>query len=157
MLARAELLDHAKHPRNRGELSGAHVVQEEVNPLCGDVVTIYAKVEKGEIDLRSYKLQATSFVGHGCLISQAAASMLTEDVVGKPIEDVLRMERADMERLLGSPLSPSRVKCAMLPLIALMNGLKSFLSLRAQPQYHRGYGAKRSNPSEITSSLRSSQ
>lgn len=125
LLTRTELLDHAKHPRNRGVLPDADIVQEEANPLCGDMVTVYAKVEKAESDLRSYKLQAISFVGHGCIISQAAASMLTEHVVGKSIQDIVRMERADMEHLLGSSLSPSRVKCAMLPLIALKRGLSA--------------------------------
>lgn len=118
-LLRAELLDHGKHPRNRGELSDAHVVQEESNPLCGDVIKIYAKLDP----LRS-TLHATSFVGSGCLISQAAASLLTEHVVGKSIEEILRMERADVERLMGSTLSPSRVKCAMLALVALKKALQ---------------------------------
>ncbi|TSC64249.1 MAG: nitrogen fixation protein NifU [Parcubacteria group bacterium Gr01-1014_106] len=130
-VSRAELLDHAKHPRNRGELADANVVQEEVNPLCGDVVKIYAKFKASENreqgtegDSVSVQLSALSFTGNGCLISQAAASLLTEHVVGKSTEDILRMERADVERLLGSTLSPSRVKCAMLALIALKKALQ---------------------------------
>ncbi len=119
VLVRAELLDHAKHPRNRGPLPDAGVVQEEINPLCGDVVTIYAT-----IDPTSYQLPATSFTGSGCIISQAAASMLTEYVLGKSVDEVLRMERADMEALIGGTLSPSRVKCAMLPLVALKKGIE---------------------------------
>jgi len=119
-LARAELLDHARRPRNRGELSSADIVQEEANPLCGDVVTVYAKLDPARCTLH-----AARFTGSGCIISQAAASMLSEAVVGKSIGEIRAMERADMENLLGATLSPSRVKCAMLPLIALKRGLGS--------------------------------
>lgn len=128
LLTRAELLDHARHPRNRGELHDADVVQTEDNPLCGDVVTVYVKLKtesrkQQATDSTSYKLQATSFTGSGCIISQAAASVLSEEVVGKSVTDIQRMQRADMEALLGGSLSPSRVKCAMLPLLALKRGL----------------------------------
>lgn len=129
LLTRAELLDHARHPRNRGELPDADIVQTEDNPLCGDVVTIYAK-----IDPTSDKLQATSFVGSGCIISQAAASMLSEHVVGKVLADIERMKRADIEALLGATVSPSRVKCAMLPLVALKKGLLSLRGAAAPKQ-----------------------
>lgn len=123
VLTRAELLDHARHPRNRGELSDAGVMHEEANPLCGDVVTIYAK-----LDPLSSRLNAVRFTGTGCIISQAAASMLTEHAVGRSADEVLRMERADMEALIGGTLSPSRVKCAMLPLVALKNGISGLVS-----------------------------
>lgn len=118
VLARAELLDHAKHPRNKQVMPDAHIIQEEANPICGDVVTMYAKINP-----TSHKLQATSFLGSGCIISRAAASMLSEAVVGKSVIEIEAMERKDVEALLGAMLSPSRVKCAMLPLIALKNGL----------------------------------
>lgn len=119
LLARTELLEHAKHPKNRGAFD-APVVQEEANPLCGDIVTVYAALDTASDHPRLTRL---SFTGHGCLISQAAASLLTEHAVGKSVEEILQMERADMERLLGGALSPSRVKCAMLALIALKRGL----------------------------------
>lgn len=116
-LSRAELLDHAKHPRNRGELPDATIVHEETNPLCGDVTKVF-------VNMRGPLIAQMSFMGTGCLISQAAASMLTEHVVGKSVEEVLHMERADVERLLGTTLSPSRVKCAMLALVALKKALQ---------------------------------
>ncbi len=125
ILTREELLDHVRRPRNRGELPGADIVQEEANPLCGDVVTVYARVATEEASAKSYKLKAISFAGSGCIISQAAASMLTEAVRGKSEDEVLRMERADIEALLGGQLSPSRVKCGMLALVALKNGLQA--------------------------------
>lgn len=117
VLTRAELLDHARLPRNRGELADADIVQEEINPLCGDVVKVYVTL------LLTSEVSKMSFTGSGCIISQAAASMLTAYVVGKSPADIERMECADVEALLGGTLSPSRVKCAMLPLIALKNGL----------------------------------
>lgn len=116
VLTRVELLDHARHPRNRGELPNAVLVQEEVNPLCGDAVTVYAQLERSRVS-------RVTFTGDGCIISQAAASMLTEHVHGKAVEDVLRMGREDVEGLLGGQLSPSRVKCGLLALIALKNGI----------------------------------
>lgn len=124
VFTRAELLDHARHPRNRGELPDADIVQEESNPLCGDVVTVYARLERAGRSSVSDKLQATSFLGSGCIISQAAASLLTERVWGTSVADVQRMERADIEALIGGTLSPSRVKCALLPLVALQNGIR---------------------------------
>jgi len=120
LLTREELLDHVKHPRNRGELPGADVVREEANPLCGDVVTIYAALRESNLVSRC------SFLGSGCIISQAAASILTEYAGGKTFSDIQRMGREDMEALLGGKVSPSRVKCAMLPLVALKRGMESF-------------------------------
>lgn len=139
-LARAELLDHAKHPRNKREMPDADIVQEEANPLCGDVVTMYATFRHPERSEGSPSLSSrdpaspaapqddtvidhVGFTGSGCIISQAAASMLSEVVTGKSVTEIEAMERKDVEALLGATLSPSRVKCAMLPLIALKNGL----------------------------------
>lgn len=149
VLTRTELLDHAKHPRNRGELPDADIVQEESNPLCGDVVTIYATFRHPEHSEGSRPLKdqgpsspepalerneeapqadtvidRVGFTGSGCIISQAAGSLLTEHVQGTSMADVQRMERTDIEALIGGILSPSRVKCAMLPLVALQNGIR---------------------------------
>jgi len=128
VLARAELLDHARNPRNRGVLEGADIVHEEVNPLCGDVVTMYASVSRPHDSLTGI-----SFQGRGCIISQAAASMLTESVRGKTAEEALRLEREDVERMLGGGVSPSRVKCAMLALVALKKGIRNRSPLPQQP------------------------
>ena len=139
VLARTELLDHARHPRNKREIPEAQIVQEEANPLCGDVVTMYAILvrhperSEGSTVRRDPSLPSAppddtvvdrvGFTGSGCIISQAAASMLSEAVAGKSVTEIEAMERKDLEALLGATLSPSRVKCAMLPLIALKNGL----------------------------------
>lgn len=125
VLTRAELLDHARHPRNRGELQGADIVQEEVNPLCGDAVTVYANVYRDVVPT-GCTLQAMRCTGSGCILSQASASMLSECVVGKALTDIEHLERADVETLLGAIVSPSRVKCVMLPLIALKKGIERY-------------------------------
>lgn len=117
VLARAELLDHVRHPRNKHLLPQAQLLQTEANPLCGDEVTMSAEVTA------EGRIVRIGWDGDGCLISQAAASMLSEHIVGKSLADIERMERADIEALLGATVSPSRVKCAMLPLVALKKGL----------------------------------
>jgi len=85
-------------------------------------VTMYVKLSTGEKGSEP-RIRAVKHWGHGCMISQASASILSEHVVGKSLFDLNAMERADVEELLGGTLSPSRVKCAMLPLIALRHGL----------------------------------
>ncbi len=125
VFAREDLLDHAKHPRNRGELPDADAVRNEVNPLCGDDVTVYVKYEgQGTRDKgRGTIVERMTFTGHGCIISQAAASKVSEDVAGKTVEGIRHLDRAGVEELLGGTLSPSRVKCALLPLVALQRAL----------------------------------
>ena len=117
VLTRSELLDHAKHPRNYQKLADADASQTEVNPLCGDEVTVYLRTS-GEAVIQ------ITFTGKGCLISQAAASLLSEFTVGKSAADILRMELSDMEALIGGAVSPSRAKCAMLALVAIKNGIQ---------------------------------
>ncbi|HYS03420.1 MAG TPA: SUF system NifU family Fe-S cluster assembly protein, partial [Candidatus Eisenbacteria bacterium] len=80
-LYREQILDHYKNPHNFGELDDADVAQEGDNPLCGDVITLYLKLDDG-------KLSRATFRGRGCAISQASASMLTDMIVGKPIEEL---------------------------------------------------------------------
>jgi len=102
-----QVLDHYKRPRNFGELPGATATAHDVNPLCGDEVTMHLKVEDGRVaDVR--------FQGRGCTISTAAASMLTAWVKGKTVEEALAVDRGHMERMLGIPVGASRVKCLML-------------------------------------------
>ena len=111
------ILDHFKHPRNFGKLAGAHAGAKEVNTICGDEVNVELKVKVGEItDIK--------FHGQGCAISQAAASILTEEVKGKKLEEVQRMEKDDILKMLGIPISPARLKCALLALYATKNAIK---------------------------------
>ena len=121
-LYRELILDHYKHPHNAGTLEHPDVAQEEYNPLCGDRVRIDLRIEDGIIkDVR--------FQGRGCAISQASASLLTDEILGKSVADVQAFGKDDMLDLIGIPLdkNPVRIKCALLPLKALKVGVYSFL------------------------------
>ncbi len=104
------ILDHYENPRNHGKFEGADVVSDGGNPGCGDVVTIYLKVgEGGEVE----KVQ---FEGQGCTISQAAASLVTEMVTGKPLDEVLELDYDAIIDELGREVVMSRPRCATLAL-----------------------------------------
>jgi nitrogen fixation NifU-like protein len=114
------ILDYYRHPRNHGTIEGADLQARDTNPLCGDEIEISAKVSGG-------KISEIKFGGKGCAISQAAASMLTEFVKGKPVEAVKDVTRDDVLGMLGIELSPARLKCAMLGLKVLKVGAYTYL------------------------------
>ena len=115
-LFRENILDHYRHPRHRGELENPDISYEDANPLCGDSIRMDLKVADGAIaDIR--------FSGHGCSISQAAASMLCEAVQGKSLEDVKKLGRDDVLEMLGIELGPVRLKCGLLALKTLKAGV----------------------------------
>ncbi len=107
-----QILDHSKHPRNRGTLADATNSYEDLNPLCGDKVRIDLKIENGVVT-------NVGFTGRGCAISQASASMLTEEIKGKSLEEIKHIDKEHVLDMLGIPLGPSRIKCALLPLKVL--------------------------------------
>lgn len=129
------LLDHYAHPRNRGRLEPADIVVEGANPSCGDEVSVYARVEDGVI-------REIRFEGRGCTISQASASMMTERVKGKTLEEAKTLiERfkgmmqgdpadegtlGDLVALQGVRRFPVRVKCATLAWVALQQGVREY-------------------------------
>jgi nitrogen fixation protein NifU and related proteins len=108
-LYREHILDHYKNPRNHGTLDDPKVSVEGQNPLCGDHLQLDVRVEDGRV-------AAIRFSGKGCAISQAATSMLTEMVEGKPVDEVAALGREDIVEEVGIPLSPMRLKCALLGL-----------------------------------------
>jgi nitrogen fixation NifU-like protein len=108
-LYREHILDHYKNPRNHGHLEDADVSAEGMNPLCGDELAIDLKITDGRIE-------QIRFHGRGCSISQAATSMLTELVEGKTIDEAAALTKDDVTAELGIPLSPVRLKCALLGL-----------------------------------------
>ncbi len=109
------ILDHYKNPRNSGTIENA-LHKHDSNPLCGDELDVYLKIEDGTIvDIK--------FQGHGCAISQASMSMLTDHIKGKTVEDVINMEKKEMLDMLGIELSVSRVKCALLGFLTIKKGL----------------------------------
>jgi nitrogen fixation NifU-like protein len=116
-LYRENILQHYKRPQNWSpptpELSDADLEAEDFNPLCGDELKVQLNVgEDGRIsDIR--------FSGHGCAISQASASMASEEVLGMPVDDLIRLDREFILDLLGIDISATRMKCALLSLKVL--------------------------------------
>jgi len=116
---REEMMELARNPKNKGTILDAAIKIKEVNPLCGDEVTIYANVESG-------KISEIAFDGKGCVISQAATSLLTEELKGKTIKEIEAMGMEDVKNALKCELSPSRMKCAMLSLFAIKKAIKNY-------------------------------
>ena len=111
-LYREVILDHYKNPRSHGLLEAADAQAEGQNPLCGDEVTVSLRFE-GET------IAEVGFEGRGCAISQAATSMLTEIVKGRSATDVATLPKEELLEEIGIPLTPIRLKCAMLGLTTL--------------------------------------
>ena len=108
---REVILDHYKNPRGHGTIDGADAEAEGQNPLCGDEVSIYVSFEQG-----SDVIDEVKFSGRGCAISQAATSMLTELVKGRTAAAVAAMPKDELLEEIGIPLTPIRLKCAILGL-----------------------------------------
>ncbi len=112
---REVILDHYKHPRNFGHLEKPAIIAQDSNISCGDKIVMEIRYKNKIEDIR--------FFGEGCAISQASASMLTEKVKGKEKSEVVKLKLDDITTMLGTTLTPSRVKCAMLPLEVLQKAL----------------------------------
>ncbi|OLD98215.1 MAG: SUF system NifU family Fe-S cluster assembly protein [Actinobacteria bacterium 13_1_20CM_4_69_9] len=111
---REVILDHYKNPRGHGLLEHADAEAEGQNPLCGDEVSIYVAFgEDGDT------IDEVKFSGRGCAISQAATSMLTELVQGRSAQEVASLPRDELLDEIGIPLTPVRLKCALLGLSTL--------------------------------------
>lgn len=117
------ILDYYRNPQNKGVVAGAQIRARDVNPLCGDVLEITASVEKGTF-------KELKFSGNGCAISQAAASMLCEHLAGKPVDEAKRFTKEDVLKLLNIPISPVRLKCALLGLKVLKMGAYEHLGMQ---------------------------
>ncbi len=114
------ILDHYKIPRNFGKIENASVHHHEYNPLCGDKIDLYLVIDENK------KVTDVKFNGQGCAISQASASMLTEQIKGKSIDKLKKMTKEDILEMLGIPISPVRLKCALLSLDTLKNSILIF-------------------------------
>ena len=117
-----ELLDHYRNPRNFGELSDPDVTIRETNPLCGDEVALYLKFDSARL------LEDIRFTGRGCVLTMATASMLTERLAGKPVQELQRVDEAQLVEMLGIDVLPVRMKCVNLALDALRRGLALYES-----------------------------
>jgi nitrogen fixation NifU-like protein len=115
-LYRDYILEHYRRPHNFGPIEGATASHEGANPLCGDRITLQLRVLGGKVD-------GVGFTGRGCAISQASASLLTDEIKGKGIEQAAEMGPQDVLDLLGIEISPARMKCAMLSLDTLQKTL----------------------------------
>jgi nitrogen fixation NifU-like protein len=112
-LYRDQILEHYKQPRNWGELDDPDLEFEDVNPLCGDELKVQVKVDGDE------RIEAIRFSGHGCAISQASASLASDEVIGMKVSDLLALDRSFVLDLLGIDISATRMKCALLSLKVL--------------------------------------
>lgn len=116
-LYRENILDHYKHPRNwsppAAEIERPDLEFHDLNPLCGDELRVQLALD-GE-----GRIEEVRFSGHGCAISQAAASMASEEVRGMPVDEVLKLDRSFVLDLLGIDISATRMKCALLSLKVL--------------------------------------
>ena len=137
-LYREVILDHFKNSSHHGEIPDAHITVKGANPLCGDEITFYIKLGNGQI-------QQVRFDGKGCAISQAAASMLSEQLEGKTFDEIRQIVEAmkglmqgqdpdpsldlgDLESLAGVRKFPVRVKCAALSWNIVEQGLNNYLN-----------------------------
>lgn len=116
-----KLLDHYKHPRYSGTLKNPDIESEIFNPSCGDQISFQAIVDNGFI-------KDIAFQGSGCIISQGTASILSEFSVGKTIKEILKLSKDDIIELIGIDLGPTRMRCALLPLEALRQGIERYIS-----------------------------
>jgi len=115
------ILDYYRHPRNKGTLDHPHIKAKDSNPLCGDIIEMQLELDGND------SVKDVRFNGQGCAISQASASMLTELVKGKRLDDVRSISKEEILSLIGGQLSAVRLKCALLSLKVLKTGVYSYL------------------------------
>lgn len=115
-LYRELILDHYKNPRNAGILDPADINYEDDNPVCGDHIHLTLRTDENDV------VTDVGWEGQGCAISQAAASMLYEMLVGKSLEEIRGTTKEDVLEMLGVQLGPVRLKCALLSLKVLKAG-----------------------------------
>ncbi len=118
-LYQENIIDYYKHPRNKGQLKNPDIKFRELNPLCGDDIEVQLKLDGKTI-------KEISFDGHGCAISQAAASMMAEQLEGKSLTEAEKFDKEAMLEMLGIPISAARMKCALLGVRVLKEGVYKY-------------------------------
>jgi nitrogen fixation protein NifU and related proteins len=116
-LYRDEILEHYRQPHNFGSLDAPDASWEGSNPLCGDRITMMLGLDEDGI------VRDVAFSGRGCAISQASASLLTDEIKGHSVEEIRALGSQDVLDLLGIEISPARLKCALLSLDTLQRAL----------------------------------
>ena len=114
---RENIMDHFKHPHHFGKLEHADVEHKELNPVCGDTLSFQLVLDEKD------KVKEVAFVCRGCAISMASASMLSDELEGKSLKEITRMDKDTILGLLGIELGPVRLKCAMLSLDTVKNAI----------------------------------
>ncbi len=115
-LYRDYILEHYRRPHNFGVLDNPTATYEGNNPLCGDRITMMLGIRDGVV-------AEVGFTGRGCAISQASASLLTDEIKGKTVDEVAKVNTQDLLDLLGIEISPARLKCALLSLDTLQRAI----------------------------------
>lgn len=115
-----QIIDLYKNPLNQGSLPNPSVTHRAYNPLCGDDITV-------DLEIKGQVLTDIRHRGLGCAISQASISLLTEQVKGKKISQVMHLRTEDVVKLIGIELRPVRLKCALLGLEAIQQGIQKYL------------------------------
>ena len=118
---RENILDHSAHPHNAGTIPDATFMHQEINSSCGDTIGLYVKLTDG-------KISDVKFDGHGCAISQAAVSMLTDHVKGMTVEQLMALNKETVFELLGVEVGMTRLRCALLGLKTLEVGLAEHIA-----------------------------
>ena len=110
------ILDHYREPRNKGRLVPADISYEDDNPLCGDHIRLDLRLDK------EGRIVKVAWDGEGCAISMASASMLSEEILGKTLDELRHLGKEDILNMMGIELGPVRLKCALLSLKVLKAG-----------------------------------
>jgi nitrogen fixation NifU-like protein len=118
----ATIFEHFRHPRNYGALPAPQVAHEAVNTLCGDRIRMELNIGTDQA------IAAVRFRGDSCIISRAAASILTELIQGRTLQEVITLPPEALLTALHTPIRPARVKCALLPLHSLQAGIATYLA-----------------------------
>lgn len=117
---REKLIEHYHHPRNVGQVESPDFSAVEYNHSCGDQIQIEGRIEEGV-------LVEVGFIGSGCILSQAVASMVTDSCKEKTVNQILALDREYVQNLIGMPLGPTRLRCALLSLYALQHGIREYI------------------------------
>lgn len=120
------LLDYYKNATTRGKIDNPDIVSRDENISCGDEVEVYIKLNGED------KILDAKFTGHGCIISQASAAIMTEMIIGRKIEDVAKMDKKELLDTLGIPLGPVRIKCALLSYKVVKKGALEYISKKTK-------------------------
>ncbi|MEF8839501.1 MAG: iron-sulfur cluster assembly scaffold protein [Haloarculaceae archaeon] len=126
---RQQILDHYKNPRNHGELESPTFTHVGENPMCGDTIEMDVVLDDPDAGEEAL-VQRVAFRGDGCAISQASASMLSEDLPGTTVAELEAMDRDDVIDMLGVDISPMRVKCAVLAEKVAQDGAEIYFGER---------------------------